>query len=258
MASRMEKYYKTDNVQRKRSQKNQELYRRIYDQGEYSNIGGIATIDKNNEIDITKVKRMLKNREDYKKQREYRSVLPTKSEVQRREDKVEKNEEFLLEDDNRNYDIRDVLNKVKEEQPEKDNRYLRLDSTNYDLLKELKEKKQSREQSDTELKEMIDTITNTSFLNKLGDEELSLQLLGDFEDHGTRVIDDDLDDDEPIQNETMDQSFFTSSMKFKKEDFADEYEQIQKKNRKIRRVIIIIFLLILIIIVIFFLIKLLK
>ena len=74
MASRMERYYRAKDGVKKRSQLNQNLYREIYDIGEYSNIEGIAEIDKNNEIDITKVKKMLKNREDYNNQKEYRKL----------------------------------------------------------------------------------------------------------------------------------------------------------------------------------------
>ena len=44
MASRMERYYKQGNTRLKRSERNQELYRDIYDSASYSNIEGIATI----------------------------------------------------------------------------------------------------------------------------------------------------------------------------------------------------------------------
>ena len=74
MVSRMEKYYKNEVDSKQRSQKNKELYLSIYDNGEYSNIEGIATMDKNNEIDITKVRNTLKNRENYKKQKKYRQL----------------------------------------------------------------------------------------------------------------------------------------------------------------------------------------
>ena len=66
----MEKYYSSQPETTKRSQRNQSLYREIYDLGEYSNIEAVATLDRTNEIDITKIKDMLKNREDYKRQKE--------------------------------------------------------------------------------------------------------------------------------------------------------------------------------------------
>ena len=53
MASRMEKYYRQQLEVTRRSQRNQNLYREIYDLGEYSNIEAVATLDRTNEIDIT-------------------------------------------------------------------------------------------------------------------------------------------------------------------------------------------------------------
>ena len=73
MASRMDRYHEEQPNLRKRSERNQNLYRDMYEANDYSNIEGVATIDKGSEIDINKVKEMLKNREQYLKQQE-RSV----------------------------------------------------------------------------------------------------------------------------------------------------------------------------------------
>ena len=250
MSSRMERYYKSDTVKKKRSQKNQELYRTIYEDGQYSNIEGIASIEKNNEIDISKVKEMLKNREDYRRQKNYRtSIKPKEVKEQPKED------EFLLDNNEKTYDIRDVLNKVKDEKPEEDDRYLSLNDDNYDFLKELKEKKENPNKQDEELKDMIDTITNTSMLNKMEDKDLSFDLLDDLDS----VEDDDTDIVEEPTETQIDKSFFTASMKIKKEDFADIYEQTKDKRRKIKRdIIIIVVLVVLIAIVGFVIFKILK
>ena len=77
----MERYYKPSNKSSKRSEKNRELYREMYgidDVATYSNIEAVAPLDKTNEIDITKIKKMLKSREDYKRQRDYQDVLKVK------------------------------------------------------------------------------------------------------------------------------------------------------------------------------------
>ena len=103
MASRMERYYKQGNTRLKRSERNQELYRDIYDSASYSNIEGIATIEKSNEIDITKVKKMLKNREEYKRQKEVSRLIKKEPEV-----KVKPVQTLSLDND-KNYDIRDIL-----------------------------------------------------------------------------------------------------------------------------------------------------
>jgi hypothetical protein len=115
MASRMEKYYARQAETKKRSQKNQQLYREMYDMGEYSNIEAVTTLDHTNEIDITAVKQMLKNREDYKRQKEYRSLL--RGEEEKKEEKKE-----LQIEEVKNFDIKDALEKLKEEKKE-DNTY---------------------------------------------------------------------------------------------------------------------------------------
>ena len=105
--SRMDRYYKVEEKTKRRTSQNQELYQKIYDMGEYSNIEGIATIDKSNEVDITKVKNMLKNREEYQKQKDLRF---------NKEVETPKIEEIEVEDD-RSYDIRDILKKAKINKP---------------------------------------------------------------------------------------------------------------------------------------------
>ena len=84
MASRMEKYYNNPPVSR-RSQKNIDLYRTLYDNEEYTNIASVATIDKTNEVDITKIRQMIKDRENYKKQREINQIIKPVS----KEEKIE-------------------------------------------------------------------------------------------------------------------------------------------------------------------------
>lgn len=238
MASRMERYYRSNNPKR-RSQLNQDLYHNIYEDGEYSNIEGVAMIDKSNEIDITKVKKMLKNREDYKRQKEYRNLIKTKEEQQE-----DVSREFLEDEVEKTYDIMDVLKEAKENKDE-DRRYLSLDNTNYNILKQLKIEKENKEEKDEgeELKELINTITNTSMLNKLGDEELSLKLLEDLQGE-TRTMYDD-------KTETkLDDSFYTTSMKLNKEDFEDSF--LIKDNSKTIKVIVSIVLLVLAISLIIF------
>ena len=108
MASRMDRYYKSELVTAGRSTKNKSLYKQIEDLDSYTNIEGVATIEKNNEIDISKVKELLKNREDYKRQRQFRTFLDQEREIVSPKKEVENKEEP------KNYDINDILSKVKE------------------------------------------------------------------------------------------------------------------------------------------------
>ena len=242
MVSRMEKYYHNNKGTKKRSQKNIDLYRDIYKDSEYSNIEGFATMDKNNEIDLTKIKNTLKNRENYKRQKEYKIIT--------HEDTEEENvvNDFKEKEQQRNYDIRDILIKAKDKKPESDTPRS-LDNTNYNILKNLKldneknlYKDKYKDFEQDELKELINTITNTSMLNKMNDEELGLNMLdlGSKETENASVeeiLKEAKKYEEKKNNNTspdVDDSFFTSSLNFAKSDFEDAEEYLKtKKTRKI-------------------------
>ena len=146
--SRMDRYYKNNYGLNKRTTRNQSLYKSIYEDTEYSNIEGIANIDKSNEIDISKIKDMLKSRENYQSGRELKTFIPKEETI--------KYETFEREA-NRNYDIRDILNQAKENKQEE--KYHNLDEKNLEILKQLKNKSKDKKQS-KELENMIDSITN--------------------------------------------------------------------------------------------------
>lgn len=248
MVSRMEKYYnnKTSKVS-KRSEKNVELYDNIYTDGEYSNIEGIATIDKNNEIDITKLKNTIKNRESYKKRREFKGFNDEQEEV------PETTKDFV-EKEIKNYDIRDILNKAKEKQPVEDSPRS-LDNTNYNILKDLKLNKQDKYKDfeDDELKELINTITNTSMLNQMNDEELGLNMFNlentneKLESSQTvkQLLEQARKYQENKTDSNLDQSFFTSSLNFSKDDFEDagNYVNNRKSKKLLKRILLFVGLL---------------
>lgn len=234
MTSRMERYYKpTTNYSSKRSERNECLYREIYDVGEYSNIEGIATIEKSNEVDITKIKNMLKNREQYQKQREIRHI------VERPRQAIKEEIEIL--ETEKNYDIRDVLNKAKVNKPTDE--YHRLEDTGYNILRRLKEKSLNDEEDKGDLRELIDTITNNSKLNQLADKDLSLDMFDDLKSYNNTTIDNKesikalLDEAKEVEKKKekdkmeMDKSFYTSSLNFRDEDF----ETISNMNKNVKR-----------------------
>lgn len=247
----MERYYKPASRTSKRSERNQELYREIYEVGEYSNIEGIATIEKSNEVDITKIKNMLKNREQYQQQRQFRQMIK-KPEME----KLEDNSNHL--ENEKNYDIRDVLNKAKVNKKTED-KYHSLDDTGYNILKNLKEKSMHREETEDELRELIDTITSNSELNQLATKELSLDMFDDLKSENNTIIEDKdaiktlLEDakNEEIkkirENEEMDKSFYTSSLNFGESDFeqlSNINHNLKKNNVLIKILVFIILLLV--------------
>ncbi len=162
--SRMDRYYKSSYNTNKRTTRNLDLYRTIYKDSEYTNIEGIADIDKSNEVDIAKIKDMLKSREDYQSGRELKTFISKEEPVRY---------ETFERDSDRVYDIRDILNEARTNK--KEEKYHNLDQANIDLLNELKNKSKEVVQPE-KIENMVDTITNTSKLNKLTDPETGLDM----------------------------------------------------------------------------------
>ena len=236
MSSRMERYYKPSKEVTRRTDMNRELYHKIYETNEYSNIEGIATLDTSNEIDITKVKKMLQNREDYKKQKDLRSIL-----YKEKENVVEvKNEEP---EEEKNYDISEILNKAKSKK-KPDDKYRSLGNTNYDILKSLRVK--GEEYKEAKASALEQTLVDTSVLKNLKDNDLSLDLFEDLKSNNTNVIGakdtihqlleeakaEEKKKKEAEKKPELDTSFFTSSMSFGKKDFEDAKENMKKKPHK--------------------------
>ena len=244
MASRMDRYHEEQPNLRKRSERNQNLYRDMYEANDYSNIEGVATIDKGSEIDINKVKEMLKNREQYLKQQERSvSIKP-----------VEK-PKFEVEEE-KNYDIREILNTAKSNRNTVD-QHKSINNTSYDIFKDLRDKRRKEMDKDIDgdsLKELIHTISSTSMLNSMDDNELSLDLLYDLKaTENTNVVDNDSikkilaeakkneqEKQVKLEKHEVDKSFYTSSLGFKEEDF-EELNDI-KNNLKTNNILIKILL----------------
>lgn len=252
MATRMEKY--SNNSSGSRSNRNRDLYSDIYTYSQYSNIEGVADIEKTNQVDIAKVRELLENREKYQNQRKYRRPNDYKEEktepakVSRRFPELEE----------KNYDIRDVLKEAREnKEPDDKERVLR--NTQYNILKNIDLKKDVRKEdyyneSEEELKELIETIHNTSILNK---QFTSTDLLSDLKDEDdvkvsevdsvkdmmeeplvkTRKVSTNPSNNNDITN--YDRSFFTSSLKLNKSDFVG-HEKSGILNKIIITLLIII------------------
>lgn len=235
MASRMSKYFNNTDDVPKRSEKNQKLYDEIYNEEDYSNIEGIATIDKNNEIDLAKLKNTIRNRENYSRQKKFKDLNDEP------EDKPITTEDFKQKEQ-KIYDIRDILLKAKDKKPEEDTPR-RLDNTNYNILKDLEENGSKKdiskelEKETDELKELIDTITNTGMLNQLNDKELGMNMfnLSDDPENSGQSVKELLAQARKAQEKkenTLDNSFFTSSLNFSKDDFDDAQDAKKKKEKK--------------------------
>lgn len=239
MPSRMEKYYEM----KSRTVKNKELYRTIYDEAEYTNVEGISVIEKNEKIDIEKIKELINGTNNINKPKEYKkeNIKPLVEEIE----------------EQKNYDIRDVLNKAKSERTDKDSKY---SNTKYNVLKDIdlnSETKVPDNVDEDQLKSMIEAISNKNKTDMTSDLLDDLKSICD-PNLKEQVKEEIKTDDTQLQNtqliqENLDKSFFTSSMDFSSEDFEDlkEIKENIKKNNILTKILLFILLVIIITGVIF-------
>lgn len=229
MASRMDRYRNQEvEPTGMRTKRNEHLYARVEAPLEYSSVEGVARIDNTSSVDINKIKELLMREEEPKKR-----VHPI---IEEQDNLDETGEIATFQDlDEKNYDIRDILNKAKGEREEDDDdRYRSLQDTGYDILKNIKIQNQEPEINEKELKQVGDTTLSLSMLDSLRE---------DGEDEESKTIQDLLtsekeslnqeDDDDFEEERTLDNSFFTSSLNFSDEDFnelSDELDEPKKKG----------------------------
>ncbi len=225
-----------------RTAKNQELYDEIYENADYpetkkyTNVEGVVKTPASKELDIERIKAIINSHEENSKLQHKRYRKPVQEVYVNYEE----------EDDNDTYDLNEALNKAKDERPVIKDDFHSLKNMELNILRNLNIKKEKKEEPDDELKELIDTITGTSKLTKLGDKELSLDLLDDLKSNnnntmigGSDAIRNILkeekkpDDDE----EEMDKSFYTKSM-----NLTEDLEGLRPKkgNKTVIKIFIII------------------
>lgn len=209
MGSRMDKYNVDSDIP-KRSDKNKELYRQIYNA--YDEFENLVVPSNAKEIDLAGLKKEISSRDEYKKVKDYSEITNNKiirKEIVQEEQKKE----------NEIYDINELLNKaVKENHKEEEFvptmssesylKRLKLDDTrtNLDMVKEMYDdiKKETEEESE----ELLRTAN------------LSLDLLSDL-----RGDNDDTMIQAPIKDEFLfadDKRFYSKEFKFSKKDFEDK------------------------------------
>ena len=246
MASRMDRY-RGASTSAGRSRKNQSLYDEIKNLDTYSNIEGVATIEHANEIDMNEVRKLLRNRENYKKQREAGIVKEEKKEVVREErpKPVEKN-----------YDINAILKKMKQKQETTTDEHRKLSDDQYDFLKKLNAKNVDIQQEiEKEEKELNDVI-NTIKLSKKALEDTDSGLFDDLKSDTMvgdassikSIIDEEKEKQKELEDTNtmqLDKSFYTSSFGFTKSDFEELKDMNQKIKKSNKFIIVLLVLLIL-------------
>lgn len=236
MKSRMDKYYDSNDT-KARTSKNQQLYRTIYDEVEYSNVEGISIIEKNEKIDLDMIRELINKNNNESKIKTKPVEMP----------KVEIEESF---EDDKSYDIRDILSKAK------DNRVVdskRISDTQYNVLKENNldgEINNYQNYKEEDLKGMIEAISSNSkgyTVNLLDD----LKSIYDATMH--EKIDNKIEEEKQVEKmPEIDRSFYTTTMGFKAEDFEDLKEiQEDVENSTLTKILIFVLCLVVVVGIVF-------
>lgn len=261
MASRMDRYNRTELISSGRSEKNQNLYDQIKNYDTYSNLEEIATIQNSNELDIAKIKEMLKNRESSKIKKDLEDIMSKSGQPSVKDDESNNEEE-------KKYDINDILSKVKKDTQNSVKPYRSLNEEHYKELKNIKKThKNYDEEEKDELKDLINTLTAMNALNKeevldddvgLLDELKSDTMVGEAESI-KKIIEEEKKSGNVEPKEEIDKSFYTSSFGFTSKDFEDLKDmnsEIKSDNKFIIILLILLIILVAVIIGVIFLPKL--
>lgn len=253
MASRMDRYYQSNNKRIDRSTKNKDLYKKVNTNSK--DIASISSINRYNEIDISKIKDIVNNRETYKKEKELRQTMqnsnlkfsipeemndnPVYDVMDIKPEKIEKIELTTP----KNYDLSDVLNKAKDEHNENDTKNRNLKNLEYTDLNSLNLHNKEYKDSEAELKDLINTIHNTSKLHKLGDDvglldELKADTMVGDASSIKKVLEKEINEEKKDDTKELDKSFFTSTYDFNDDDFDEELAKHSKKKKIIIVIII--------------------
>lgn len=261
--SRMDRYHKGENRLNRRTEKNAQLYKDIYHDGQYSNIEAITNISRPNEIDLQKLKEMLQKNEEVIKEKKYKKIN-SPNHIYDKEKIVE----------NKNYDLKEMIEQAKTETKE-DNSHHSLKQVDYEFLKSLTAKNikasDSKNSAEEELADIIHTITNTNILKGMGDQDLSLNMLSELKSTKNtftnqsgdlkKIIHEELEKSREQRitkkEKDLEQTFFTTGHNFRAEDFEslDESLELTPKEHKIRKVFLILLFIVVLVSVIYLIIK---
>ncbi len=227
MASRLEKYHKQSAEEKKRSERNKELYENLYEDAEYTNIENISRIEKTDEVDLQKIREML-NRQ-------------VKSTNQLSEDEQIEENKSPIEEEMPEYDVRKFLDEAKKNREDEDERKRSLDSSYHQVFR--RGKKEEGKDDAEKLKELIHTITSTKVLKDLNDKELSEKLLNELQEEASQKKEKEettIEVKEKQEGIIPKDSFYTNSLKFKNDDFEGmvDLEEAVTSSSKLMRVLL--------------------
>lgn len=213
MGSRMDKYKKEDLIPT-RSDKNQELYKQVYNA--YDEFENLIVPSNAREIDPKDLKKEITSRQDYRKQKELDSITNNTNNRIVRKEKIQE----VQKKENEVYDINELLNKAVEEkkQPE----LVSNSFSNDDYLKKLK--LDNRRTNIEQVKEIYEDIQEEAMMEDeslMKTANLSLEILSDLKgDSDKTIVSAPIKDDELPEEDQND--FYSNTYKFSKKDFDDK------------------------------------
>jgi len=232
MSSRLERYSEKYSNELSRTNKHGKLYDELYNDKDYSDIES-ASLDVGKEINLEDIKELLNKRSSYNELRDYRIIKPEQDTVRSLEkEEVEES----------SHDINEMIYKAKEEKPKED-KVRSLADTQVITLQELVSSKSyaNKEQlNKEEVKDLINTIYNTNLLNSKEGDGLLDDLISTGNTAVSPSIKQILDDAKKNMESDMDNSFFTSSLGFKKKDLEDAENEISESDEKTTKFLIIL------------------
>lgn len=205
MKSRMDKYYKEEELMQ-RTSKHDFLYDELYKEKQMPN-DNVTVLDNVNEIDITKIKSIIDKREDYKKTRDYNSIINNIDDYK----KEDINYDFD-EVDNSNYDINEILKKKRSDNTyELDDKIRRISNKDYELMTDLES---DAEKEEKQLKDLYNTMAKT----------VDMDLFANLKEEETDETE-EVETEKTSEEKEEESTFYTSTSKFDSSDFGDEEEK---------------------------------
>lgn len=235
MNTRMDKYENDTPELKKRTERNQDLYRN-YELDNYNKFDVNSNIsvlkDNAKAIDVDQIRDML--------DKKYRDNIPKRKSISIEEDTEPESE--ILKEDTKEYDLNSILSKARQEK-NIDYEVERLNRaySGRDLVDKVNEKYSAKEKEALEITSLMNTITELELKNQRKDAELL-----DLADE-----DDDKSESSEVKVETPEkeeEDFYTGKLRVTEEDY-DDFKDMQediRSNSVLIKILVFIFIIVLI------------
>ena len=200
MKSRMDKYYKDEDVMQ-RTSKNDSLYEALYKEKQVPR-SNVTVIDNVNEIDINKIRSMVDSREKYKRVRDYEKLVNGVSDYKTSEIKYDFDEV-----DNSNYDINEIIKNKRSNRSYDSNKVRRLNNIEYDIMERETDVSDDMMNHEQQLIDLFNTVSRTDVREE------------------TDLFSNLKEDTAVIENTEEEKEFYTNTTQFSSDDFGDDSKE---------------------------------